>query len=93
MRGASMGSFNSRNPSQLEDMKKRFSVMHTDQIREKTSLPISSDDTSPVAGDIRDRPKILEPKLDIRSTPDYINEQEGISKDRPQHSPLNIYDM
>ena len=49
-----MGNFNSRNPSQLEDMKKRFSVMHTDQIREKTSLPISSDDTSPVAGDIRD---------------------------------------
>ena len=54
-------------------MKKRFSVMHTDQIREKTSLPISSDDTSPVAGDIRDGLKILDPKLDVRSTPDYIN--------------------
>ena len=38
--------------------------MHTDQIREKTSLPISSDETSPIPTDLN-ATKLLDPKLSV----------------------------
>ena len=92
-RGTAMESFKSRNPSQLQEKKQRFSVMHTDQIREKNSVQIANEDVSPLCPEVKNQKKIVDPKLSMWSNQDSHTGTESRSKSRNQSSPLNMQEV